>query len=200
MIKAILFDFDGVLTVDKTGSASITKYISEKCGIPLEVVKASYGKYNKALLDGSIVHQDMWEEFCQDVGERIPYEVLTESFIATPLDEEMIALVKQLKEKYFIAMVTDNKADRINTVLREKNLAPWFDFVAVSAELHMGKESREVFDFVARQLGVSADECVFIDNTEKNLTIPNKMGMKTILFDDQNRDIEKFRAKLDSFL
>lgn len=106
MIKAILFDFDGVLTVDKTGSASITKYISEKCGISLETVKASYGKYNKALLDGSIVHQDMWEAFCEDVGEWIPYEVLTESFIATPLDEEMIALVKQLKEKYFIAMVT----------------------------------------------------------------------------------------------
>lgn len=28
MIKAILFDFDGVLTIDKTGSASITAYIA----------------------------------------------------------------------------------------------------------------------------------------------------------------------------
>ncbi|MBE7059166.1 MAG: haloacid dehalogenase, partial [Ruminococcaceae bacterium] len=28
MIKAVLFDFDGVLTIDKTGSTSITNYLS----------------------------------------------------------------------------------------------------------------------------------------------------------------------------
>lgn len=37
MIKAILFDLDGVLTIDKTGSTTITKDISKGTGIPLEV-------------------------------------------------------------------------------------------------------------------------------------------------------------------
>ena len=47
MIKAVLFDFDGVLTIDKTGSATITNYISNTCGIPLENVKSCYYKFNK---------------------------------------------------------------------------------------------------------------------------------------------------------
>jgi len=40
MIKAVLFDFDGVLTIDKTGSTTITNYISDNCDIPLERVKS----------------------------------------------------------------------------------------------------------------------------------------------------------------
>lgn len=39
MIKAILFDFDGVLTIDKTGSQSIIKFIADKSGIPLDIIK-----------------------------------------------------------------------------------------------------------------------------------------------------------------
>lgn len=41
MIKAILFDFDGVLTTDRTGSLSICNYICKKTGIDLELLKKS---------------------------------------------------------------------------------------------------------------------------------------------------------------
>lgn len=59
MIKAILFDFDGVLTIDKAGSTTITNYISQKTGISLDLVKSCYYKYNKRLLYGEISHEDM---------------------------------------------------------------------------------------------------------------------------------------------
>ena len=36
VIKAVLFDFDGVLTIEKTGSAAITEYIAKRCGLPAE--------------------------------------------------------------------------------------------------------------------------------------------------------------------
>ena len=42
MIKAVLFDFDGVLTIEKTGSAAITKYIAKRCGLPAEQVRSCY--------------------------------------------------------------------------------------------------------------------------------------------------------------
>ena len=46
MIKCILFDFDGVLTIDKTGSASITNYLAQETKISLDIIKECY--YKKA--------------------------------------------------------------------------------------------------------------------------------------------------------
>ena len=200
MIKAVLFDFDGVLTIDATGSTTITNYLSKVSGIPLEKVKESYYKFNKRLLLGELTHWDMWQAFCDDLGQDIPYDVLMDSFRYTQLDETMISLVKRLKERYLIGMVTDNKADRIDTILEYRGLRQYFDVVAVSANLHSGKERPEIFEYVLDTLKVSAEECVFIDNTEKNLVVPRQMGMATIFYDDASRDYDAFVDELEKIL
>lgn len=200
MIKAVLFDFDGVLTIDKTGSTTITNYIANTCGIPLENVKASYYKFNERLLSGETTHREIWQDFCKSVGQEIDYNVLLDSFRFTRLDDRMIALVQKLKEKYLIGMVTDNKYDRIRTILDYRGLAPYFDVVAISACVHSGKDHRIIFEYVLNTLNLNACECVFIDNTEKNLVIPNQMGMSTVLFDDANRDFESFARNLQRIL
>lgn len=200
MIKVVLFDFDGVLTIDKTGSTTITNYISDNCDIPLEKVKSSYYKFNKQLLLGETTHQEIWADFCQALGQEIDYSILLDSFRCTRLDDKMINLVKHLKERYLIGMVTDNKCDRIQTILDYRGLNQYFDVVAISANLHSGKDSQSIFEYVLKTLNVSASECVFIDNTEKNLVVPKQMGMATILFDDKNRDFELFVRELESII
>ena len=200
MIKAVLFDFDGVLTIDKTGSTTITNYIANTCNIPLDNVKTNYYKFNKQLLLGETTHQEIWQDFCKSMGQNVDYDILLDSFRETRLDEKMITLVQQLKEKYLIGMVTDNKYDRISTILDYKGLNQYFDVVAISACVHSGKDSHSIFDYVLNTLNVSANECVFIDNTEKNLIIPKRMGMSTILFNDDNRDFEMFLRDLQRTL
>lgn len=200
MIKAVLFDFDGVLTIDKTGSTTITNYIANTCGIPLENVKSSYYKFNRQLLLGETTHQEIWQDFCKSLEQEIEYSVLLDSFRFTRLDDKMLALLQKLKEKYLIGMVTDNKYDRIRTILDYNGLNPYFDVVAVSACVHSGKDSYDIFEYVINTLNVSACECVFIDNTEKNLVVPKQMGMSTILFDDDNRDFELFVRDLQRIL
>lgn len=200
MIKAVLFDFDGVLTIDKTGSTTITNYISDNYDISLEKVKSSYYKFNKQLLLGETTHQEVWADFCQALRQEIDYNVLTDSFKYTCLDNKMINLVKKLKERYSIGMVTDNKCDRIQTILDYRDLNQYFDVVAVSADIHSGKDSYAIFEYVLNTLNVSANECVFIDNTEKNLVVPKQMGMATILFDDENRDFDMFLRELESII
>ncbi len=200
MIKAVLFDFDGVLTIDKTGSATITNYISNTCGIPLENVKSCYYKFNKKLLLGETTHQEIWTDFCQSLGQDIDYNILLDSFRFTRLDDKMIALVQKLKERYLIGMVTDNKCDRISTILDYRGLNHFFDVIAISACLHSGKDSPSIFEYVLNTLNVSASECVFIDNTEKNLVVPKQMGMSTVFYNDDNRDFDLLVRDLEKII
>jgi len=200
MIKAVLFDFDGVLTIDKTGSATITNYISNTCGIPLENVKSCYYKFTKKLLLGETTHQEIWTDFCQSLGQDIDYNILLDSFRFTRLDDKMIALVQKLKERYLIGMVTDNKCDRISTILDYRGLNQFFDVIAISACLHSGKDSPSIFEYVLNTLNVSASECVFIDNTEKNLVAHKQMGMSTVFYNDDNRDFDLFVRDLEKII
>ncbi len=80
MIKAVLFDFDGVLTIEKTGSAAITKYIAKRCGLPAEQVRSCYRRYNQALLLGETTHAEIWPAFCEALGQSLDYQLLTDSF------------------------------------------------------------------------------------------------------------------------
>ena len=195
-MKAILFDFDGVLTTDKYGSDSILRYLAAHTDVPFDVLKREYYKYNKGLLYGRYTHKEIWREYCKNVGTDIDFQVLVDSFINTPLDREMLSFVKQLKEQYLIGMVTDNKVDRMEVILNYHGLTDLFDVVTVSAQCKCGKNERKIFDLTLNDLHVTPGACIFVDNSEKNLIVPNEMGIHTIWFDDENRDFAAFKKKL----
>ncbi|WP_238916305.1 HAD-IA family hydrolase [Clostridium sp. YIM B02555] len=192
MIKAILFDFDGVLTTDATGSLSICNYICNKTGLDIEKFENEYYKYNDDLLYGKINHEEIWGKLCKELNSKIDINILYESFINTPIDVKMIAFIDELKQQnYKIGMVTDNKKDRIDDIVKYYDWNKIFDSITVSAEIGSGKDYNEIFVKTIECLNVSADECVFIDNQEKNLIIPKSMGMTVVYFDHEKRNYEK---------
>lgn len=191
-IKGLFFDFDGVLTKEKYGSPTMVSYIADKTNLSFDIVDAAYGKYNKDLLLGNITHKDMWKPFCKSIGHDIPYEILVESFMNITLDERIIDFIKERHGDYFIGMITDNKADRIEEIVNNSELKTLFDSIIISSDVHSRKSDKRIFEEALRKSGLSANECVFIDNTLSNLTVPNEMGFKTVYFDDEIRDYEKF--------
>ena len=197
MIKAILFDFDGVLTTDATGSQSICNYICKKAGINAEIFKKEYYKYNNDLLYGKINHENIWETLCTRLNRKIDINILYESFVNTPIDSQMMTLVDELKKQnYKIGMVTDNKKDRIDNIVKHYDWNKKFDAITISAEVGSGKDYDEIFVKTIEYLNVNADECVFIDNQEKNLISPKSMGMNVIHFDHIKRNYEKLIQEL----
>jgi len=192
MIKAILFDFDGVLTTDATGSQTICNYICKKTGLGAEAFKKEYYKYNNNLLYGKTNHENIWKAMCKGLNIKIDISILYESFINTPIDSQMIAIVDRLKKQnYKIGMVTDNKKDRIDDIVNYYDWNKIFDAITISADVGSGKDYSEIFVRIIECLNVTANECVFIDNQEKNLIIPKSMGMNVIYFDHEKRNYEK---------
>lgn len=177
-IKEVLFDFDGVITVETTGSGPITKYLAEAVHIPLEKVMKCYYKRNDKLLLGTLTHQEMWSEFCSGIGVEI----------------------EELKKNYKIAMVTDNKVDRIQEILSYYHLDELFDEVVISGAVGSRKSDARIFEYTINQLGVEPEECIFIDNTAANLEAPAQMGIHTLFFDAFHRDTRSFQMVLEQML
>ena len=199
-MRAILIDFDGVLTIDKYGSDSILRYLAENTPISIDILKKEYYKINRGLLNGEYTHKEIWSNYCTNVGYDIDFQVLIDSFINTPLDWDMISLVRELKNEYKIGMITDNKVDRITEILKYHKLTDLFDTVTISAECKCGKSDRKIFDITLETLGVKPNDCVFVDNTQKNLVVPQELEIRTILFDDEKRNIYEFKKQLYKLL
>ena len=196
-IKAVFFDYDGVLTLDKTGSITICKYLSFVTGIRLEAVTKAYRPFNSELLIGTKSHADMWNDFCDVLNVKIDEKHLIESFKSTPVNTEMINLALDLKSRGLsLGIITDNKKDRIKYLRKFQNLDHIFDTIVVSSELGSDKQSSEIYIKAIGDLNLTPEECVFIDNKESNLVIPSQMRMHTIFHDDMVNDVELLKIKL----
>ncbi|HEX2566436.1 MAG TPA: HAD-IA family hydrolase [Burkholderiales bacterium] len=193
-----MFDFDGVLTTDTTGSFTTTRYLSQRTGIELSRVQSAFRRFNRDLTLGRTTHAAVWEEICTELGLAISLDLLEEAFESTPLNERMLAIASGLRSRYSVGIITDNKKDRIDTLKRLHDLPRLFDPIVVSSEVGIGKDNPEIFLGALRVLRVKPEECIFIDNSQANLIAPEAIGMKTIYFDDEKQDFKAFLADLQS--
>ena len=199
MIKAVFFDYDGVLTTDKTGSITTTRYLSEATGIELSAVKAAFSRHNRALTLGHVTHLQIWSEICKSVGRDLDIALLFEAFESTPMNRDMFALARRLKRSKEVGIITDNKKDRIDHLKQHQGLEPLFSPIVVSAELGIDKQGKEIFIHALRLAGIAAEEAVFIDNNEENLSAPRALGIAAIFHDDERNDVEALSNALGEF-
>jgi len=200
-LKAVLFDFDGVLTTDKTGSLTTCKYLSDVTGINFHDISSAYKPFNNDLLLGKTSHSKIWNLFCEKLGKQIDDNLLIEAFKSTPLNQTMINIANSLKKKgLLLGIVTDNKKDRIDFLRAYHKLDDIFDCIIVSADFGVDKSSQDIFIIASRKLNTLPEDCLYIDNQPKNLTIPKVMGMKTYFHDDSINDINLLKNQFALFL
>ncbi|WBW94986.1 HAD family hydrolase [Oceanirhabdus sp. W0125-5] len=197
MYKAVLFDLDGVLTVDATGTTSIIKYFVNEIKINEETFTKAYRKYNRDLLYGRVKHTDVWDSICSEIGKELDIQVLYDSFIATPMDFEILDIAKSLKAKgYVVGIVTDNKSDRVEYISREHSFNEIFDVIVISDTIGSGKKESKIFEETLCQIELDYENCILIDNNTDNLVVPAAEGMHTIYFDHNKRDIKQLKEQL----
>ena len=188
-MKAILFDFDGVLTTDKTGSLTTLRYLGAQTGIPHAKLRSAFRKFNDDLNRGKVTHAEIWPALCDSLGEAIDLSLLPRAFESTPINAGMFELALRLKAAYRVAIITDNKKDRIDHLKVYLGLPELFDPILVSAEVGCLKSEVGIFRAALSYLELEANECVLIDNSEENLRVAASLGINVVYFDDEGSDI-----------
>lgn len=177
------------------------RFLAERTGLPRDTVKTVFRRHYFGTLRGEVTQREVWSAFCAETGLAAEPYLLDAAARATPMDGDMLDLVRELRAKgYKTGMITDNPAERMNVACEHFRLNKLFDAITVSGEIGSRKNEPMIFEATFAALDVKAEECAFIDNTASNLTVPEKMGVKTIFFDDEIRDITALRRLLDSLL
>ena len=103
---------------------------------------------------------------------------------------ENLDLIRSLRPPYRTAILSN--ADRtLEERLRDgMGIHHLFDAVVCSAAVQLAKPDHRVYRLAAERLGLSSQECVFIDDAERNVTAAQEVGMAAVLYRvDQGHDL-----------
>jgi putative hydrolase of the HAD superfamily len=108
----------------------------------------------------------------------------------------MLDLARALARDVATGIVTDNKRDRIDSLVARHRLDALFDPIVVSADCGSGKSGIAIFEHALRRLGMAAREVVFVDNSARNLVAAREVGIHGVHFDDARNDVPALAALL----
>jgi FMN phosphatase YigB (HAD superfamily) len=199
MINAIFFDLDGVLTTDAKGSLTMSKTLCEAMPrLSVQEVLTCYREDIELLNLGKRTFHDVWQRLHSTFNIPDDQNMLNDVLRKVPWNDAMLELARSLKSRFVLGIITDNCRERMDVLTAEMNLGDLFDPIVVSAIEHASKcdGTTRIFDAALDRAGCKAEEALFIDNQERNLTTPRNMGMHTYWHDDAKNDVAALQHAL----
>lgn len=177
-IRAIIFDCFGVL-VSETLIGFGRKYLSDRTD-DLQKLHDS----NRAVDLGYISVNEFHKTVSQLTGLSRD-RVFKELEMGSSRDEMMMRLVERLKSRYKIGILSNISPGRLDDFFTTKDKT-LFDYLGLSYDMGFVKPDERAYKTVLDNLGVLAEEAVFIDDQPRNVDVANRIGLKGLLFVNQD--------------
>ena len=185
MIRAVIFDCFGVLTVD------IWRAFCD--GLPENVDRQALQDLNKAADSGLISFKQFADGIMELTGEVLPdvTQMPAESVVKNLL---LLDHIKQLKRTYKIGLLSNISNDWITSEFLSTEEQALFDDMVMSYQVRMTKPDTAIFELACQRLGVEPEEAILIDDVERYITAAQSIGMHGIVYNDlaqYNRELER---------
>lgn len=207
-ITTLVVDYGGVLT---NPLGETYQLFASRVGIPLETIVTAFmaaterhGATPMADLEtGAITEAEMvgriTAEMPPGTGDILggrPFGELW--FLGRHANEELVDFLRAVRAAGFrVALLTNNVREwsaRWRATLPVDEL---FDVVVDSSEEGVRKPDAEIYHRLLARLGADAEECVFLDDTEENLTAARELGMHAVLFSTTGQAVKDVGGLLE---
>lgn len=180
-IKAIIFDCFGVLTMN--AHQHYNDMFTEEQG-------QEFHNLNLMRDHGHIDKETYFAEMSRLSGESVE-EVrrhFTENY---HINTELLEYIRTtLRPKYKIGMLSNMGREWVQDIFSAGELT-LFDAIVLSGDEGIAKPDPLIYERTAERLGVAPEECVMMDDMERNCTGAREVGMQAILFETTTQTREK---------
>ncbi|MEZ4180298.1 MAG: HAD-IA family hydrolase [Candidatus Doudnabacteria bacterium] len=183
-IKAIGFDWGGVIVDFPAGTISMNRSVGQITGVDHDKLQTEYLKRNTEANVAGADYADVWIEIAHlfgvaDKDDQIR-QVIKQRFEST-LNTQMVDLIKALKTNYKVGLLSNNNHTGAK-IIKQQGLNEIFDVSLISAEIGFQKPSPEAFDILFQRLEVKPEETIFIDDSTSSLLLADQIGYIPILY------------------
>lgn len=183
MIKAVIFDMDGVIIDSEPFWEDAEIEIFNKYGVPMtremcqdmkgrkidEVVKHWFGIYKW----GKVSVQHIIDEIIAKM-----HELIQGKGVAMPGLLEVLDFLKQ--SNYVIGLASSSKMELIDTVVDKLKIRDYFNVIHSAEHEPAGKPEPYVYQTTAKKLNILPEKCLAIEDSYLGLQSAKRAGMKTV--------------------
>jgi epoxide hydrolase-like predicted phosphatase len=200
MIKAIIFDLGGVYFTPGVDIA-IAK-ITEDFNIPMEKAAEALcsGREAKQYRLSDISEEDFWNNAVKVMETSMDYKILKDLWYNSyaPI-EGTLKIIREIRKNYSVYLISNNVIERVEFLEKKFNFKKDFDDCIFSCDVKLIKPDKKIYELAIKNFKINPQETIFIDDKQKNLTVPSELGMKTIHFknpDQLKEELINFGIKL----
>ena len=204
-VRAVISDFGGVLTTPLLHSFAAFQDHSgvpmESLGRALQTVAEADGAHplfelEKGRMTEAAFLAKLGAALAEDLGRPVEMEGFSEVYFAQlETNPDMIDYLRSLRDRGIrLAMLTNNVAEwepRWRSMLPVDEI---FELVVDSAFVGMRKPEPEIYELTLERIGLTAPECVFVDDIEVNCDAARELGMHAVHFTSNDQAIPEIRA------
>lgn len=190
-IKAVIFDFDGVIV--QTENVKVNRIYQLFMEHGLSVCKSEMSQFFgmsglqlKETLNGYL------KEYNQISIDGIG-RVQNFKFILTENTENLLSELKKRGVKCMIA--SNSSYQRIKSALIECDLDSYFDYIGSAQKIEVYKPNPTIFKICMEHFGLKEHECVIIEDSELGIKCAKKTNSKVIAL--ENNEFELDQSKSD---
>lgn len=183
-IRGLIFDFGGVIVNMRW---DVSTQLEEEHGLERgTIARTLYQNEHWAAVEEGRGDMEVWRAAAhraleQVAGKSMPPLHDRWQASRTPIKENL-ALIEALRPPYRIAVLSNAASDLEERIVNAMGIQHLFDEIVCSAVVGIAKPDHRVYHIAAERLGLPAEECVFIDDSRRNVAAAQEVGMAAIQF------------------
>lgn len=198
MIKAVIFDIDGVLLDSFEANLKFFQDLMVKTGYTPPTREDFPQFFHLSMMDAvkALTKSESEEEIKRiwDIGHsrEVPYDV---DLISMP--EGAYQTIENLSNEYLLGIVTSRIRESIYESPKLAALKSFFKVVVSYQDTKNHKPHPDPLFLAAKKLGVKPEECVYIGDVENDVKAAHSAGMKVIIY--SKNQLQQADACTDKF-
>lgn len=201
-IKAVIFDWGGVCCREAEPFASLV--LQRALGLDANQIAAEVSDIYFDYYRGKYNRETFWRAIMNHFGLKETAEInpvtLSQAYIDSyEIYPEVLETAKKLKQKDYLVALLSNLTPEMRDHIRPLHrTAEYFQPEMYSCDANVAeiKPGEAPYRLMLEQIKMQPKDCLFIDNTKKNLATAEKMGMQTIFFGNLQQFLEEIKTFL----